>query len=384
MVSQKSRVWKADGVIPGIETLSSRFFNQPPLTKCLFLVRTETRILFRYEKQVRKHLVHHFGELDLSPGGRDEIYELAKLYFDGDEYKENIHVIGSCREWSPGSHRSNDSELLQTIQEERERGKTDPEIIKDALLKDRDFGYSIKTLVEKDVKYKNDVDNANLEHLMIMSKKRRLEENQNLVLRKWQMEIEKIFYHSPEDRFLYIVCDKVGNTGKTKLAQYLTLKYENEVLTFSPSNVENLLHLTASKYSGVFGPRLILCDVPRTHGLTRELIGTCELLKAGHFYSGKYSGRLISWERSPHLVLLTNQSAIELKQILKEMVSHDRIRLGIITGETLEWFRLSYESKSDRGQWIQCTLHHPPLTSVSSPSQDDGDHKLSTSEFSEC
>jgi hypothetical protein len=253
--------------------------------------------------------------------------------------------------------------ILQTLQEERARGKTDPEIIRDTLLGNPDVGYIIKELIEKEDKYMKDIKNVELEYRIFMAKKQKMEENKTLVLRKWQSEIEGILHHTPDDRLIYIVCDEIGDTGKTKLAQYLSLKYGNVVFAYKPWMSQNIYHLTRSRYKSVFGPKLILCDLPRARNITPGLVTGCQLLKSDH-----------TWLHPPHIVLLTSQPVPVLKSvlmnmILKKWISHNDIRIGVITGEKLEWFR---HCKSNQGQWISCEIPHPPLSSI--PSQEDETH----------
>jgi hypothetical protein len=176
-----------------------------------------------------------------------------------------------------------------------------------------------------------------------------------MVLKEWQMEILKIFNHEPEKRLVYIVCDEIGNTGKTVLAQYLSVKYGDEVLVLTPSKAENILHLAACRYSDKFGSKMIICDSHRTCGVTNELIGACEILKSQNFFSGKYSGNSICWEKPPHIVLFTNGPVTGLKLLLLKTLSNDRIRLGILTGEKLEWFRVNTDKYSGR-PWVSCTV----------------------------
>jgi hypothetical protein len=155
---------------------------------------------------------------------------------------------------------------------------------------------------------------------------------------------------------MHIVCDEIGNTGKTKLAQYLSIKYEDDVLVFTPSKFEDVLHLAARRYSGIFGPRMVICDAQRNFGLASDIIGSLELMKSGQFFSGKYSGSVVCWEKPPHIVLFTNGPLYGLKLLLLKTLSHDRIRLGILKGEKLEWFRVNPEK---HGIWISCRV--PPV-----------------------
>jgi hypothetical protein len=314
----------------------------------------ETQVLFRYEKQVRSHHVKHFGELSLSPGTLDEISHIAEEYFTGVNM-QNICIFGGCREWVPRSGKFTQSKLLEIIKEKREKGKLDPEIVLEAIENDVDVGYEIKQIIHNEKKQQKEKEDMKKEIENLMAEKRMNEAYERMRLKPWQRELENLLNAVPTRRVIHIISDERGGSGKTMWRSYMRALYSSKVLSLTPSETDNILYHAAIQYSGAAGPRVIICDVQRSHLLSGMLLGACELLKDGEFFSGKYAGRYVKWENKPHIVLLTNTSFEAIKRIQRDSLSFDRVRVGVMKKDSIQWFRLKNHMNL-RTDWIPCSM----------------------------
>jgi hypothetical protein len=314
----------------------------------------ETMVLFRYEKQVRSHHVQNFGDLNLISGRLDEIRLIAKEFY-ADVNKQNVCIVGACREWAPESIKCKQVELLDIIKEGREKGKTDPQIILEALENDMDSGYEIKKIIAKEMKYRKEMECMEMEHQILLANKRKSEVYGRMHLKSWQREMETLFHRPPTSRLIHIISDVRGGSGKTQWKSYMGVQYSSKILTLTPSKTDDILHHAAMQYGTSLGPRMIICDVQRSQPISENLLGACELLKDGEFFSGKYNGKYVSWEHPPHIVLLTNASFDLVKEILKVSLSFDRVRVGIMESDCLKWFRLETYTFAQR-EWTECSM----------------------------
>lgn len=115
-------------------------------------------------------------------------------------------------------------------------------------------------------------------------------------LRKWQKTVLELLT-KPDDRTIYIVCDPVGNHGKTFLCNYLE-DYHNAFVC-------GLMKSSDILYQ--YNNETIICiDMPRSNDETFVISGAIETLKNGRGLVGKYEGKRIYRPYPASVIIFTN------------------------------------------------------------------------------
>lgn len=130
---------------------------------------------------------------------------------------------------------------------------------------------------------------------------RQLIQFQKCELRPYQKELYDLI-QIPEDRFITVVLDKVGNTGKSIFAEYL--EYERLAYEIPPFNsFEDIAAVCMS----IKAQKCYLVDMPR--GLKKSQLSSffagLEALKNGVMFDKRYSFKKRRIDR-PQIVLFTN------------------------------------------------------------------------------
>lgn len=145
------------------------------------------------------------------------------------------------------------------------------------------------------------------------------EEYNEITFKPFQCDIIDIIKNKPHDREIHFFVDENGNVGKSFLAKYLMIKYDDIILAEGKGNdIFNQVNdmINAGKY-----PKTIIVDVPRCHSKYFQA-STIEKLKNGLLYSGKYEGGVCIFPR-PNIIVLCNALPKDLYQTL----SQDRIKI---------------------------------------------------------
>lgn len=142
-------------------------------------------------------------------------------------------------------------------------------------------------------------------------------EKPNITLRPWQERIMEIIKEKPDDRTVYWVYDKVGNSGKTVFAKWLKLTYPKRVFyVCGKANDMKFLMTTRIKEDEIEDSFVIIMDLPRSVEDHVSYQGL-EELKNGFFFSGKYESKETMYN-PPHLFVFANFKPAE------EKLSRDR------------------------------------------------------------
>lgn len=147
------------------------------------------------------------------------------------------------------------------------------------------------------------------------NKPKKLINRDGVSLRPWQEFIFKKYIACKNDRDIVIVCDRVGNTGKTFFCNWLEDVWGAFIT--SPMKSQDILY--------AYNNEDIICfDYPRSKDDNFMFSGTIEVLKNGRGRAGKYEGRHIHRNTPASVILFTNSTTgIEIA----EHFSNDRIIL---------------------------------------------------------
>jgi len=142
-----------------------------------------------------------------------------------------------------------------------------------------------------------------------------------LDMRPWQKEVLEIVQRE-DDRFITVILDTVGNTGKSILCEYLEYKeLAYEVPPFT--QMEDIMQCCYS----IAAQKCYLIDMPR--GMKKDKLASfyagLEALKNGNMYDKRYCFKKRRINR-PQIIVFTNHVPD------KTLVSLDRWELRAITG----------------------------------------------------
>ena len=150
----------------------------------------------------------------------------------------------------------------------------------------------------------------------------------NFKLRDWQSEVlPYLIREDVDDRQILYIYDQEGNTGKTRLAEYLHI-YHAAIIT--GGKMADMKHAIArwseitSKY-----PTIIVVDICRSEQ-ERDYSGI-ESIKNGLFFSGKYESAMLHSAKKPNIVVFSNFPP-EIKDL-----SRDRWKIGEIVDSKIIW-----------------------------------------------
>jgi len=136
-------------------------------------------------------------------------------------------------------------------------------------------------------------------------------------LREEQIEIANLFT-KPEEKFgrkIYWYWESVGAWGKTILATYMVDQMGAIVIQGKASDAAYAVQQYL-KENGQ-GPEIVIMDIPRTKGSEYISYQSIEQIKNGIFFSTKYEGGMVRFNR-PHVIVFANEPP------LTEKMSKDR------------------------------------------------------------
>lgn len=145
----------------------------------------------------------------------------------------------------------------------------------------------------------------------------------------WQLSLKNILLDEPNERTIYWIHEKVGNTGKSAFSKYMCYHHDAIILSGKASDMKYGIMSFHEKKG--YAPEIIIIDVPRTANDYLSYTGI-EEVKNGCFFSSKYeSGQFIM--NCPHLVIFSNQEPDY------ESISNDRWRIAHLSGgqSSLKW-----------------------------------------------
>jgi len=128
------------------------------------------------------------------------------------------------------------------------------------------------------------------------------DEYKNVVWKPWQKQILDIIETKPDNRTIHWYYENEGNTGKSFLTKYISLKYNVIIADGKKDNIFNQVNVMMREQQQI--PAVIILDVPRRNqGYVSY--GVLEQLKNGMIYSGKYEGGRCIF-KSPHVIVFSN------------------------------------------------------------------------------
>lgn len=122
-------------------------------------------------------------------------------------------------------------------------------------------------------------------------------------LRPFQKKIYDLVLAKPDERVINWFWEPKGNTGKSALAKYLSVKLNAMTTSGKTADMFNSVLMFKKKHG--LAPRIILIDVPRSN-FDYINYSAIEKIKDGHFYSGKYEGGELIMN-SPHIIVFANE-----------------------------------------------------------------------------
>jgi hypothetical protein len=153
----------------------------------------------------------------------------------------------------------------------------------------------------------------------------------NFVPRPFQKQIIEIAKNPDwEDRLIYWFYEPNGNTGKTKLAEYLHI-YHGAIIT--GGKAEDMKH-AVSRWQQIVGqsPTIIIVDMARSDSFNESSAKGIESIKNGLFFDGKYESAMLHAIEKPHVFVFSNQSP----KIFEKYFSKDRWKIYEIVNLHLE------------------------------------------------
>lgn len=133
-------------------------------------------------------------------------------------------------------------------------------------------------------------------------------------LYNWQLQLLDLL-KKPDPRTIYIVCDPIGNKGKSYLCNYLE-DFENAFVTTPMKTADILLQYNNEP--------IVAIDMPRYNDDEFHMQGAIEILKNGRGRSGKYKGHRLYRPFDISVVIFSNsRTGLEIA----EKFSSDRVVL---------------------------------------------------------
>lgn len=118
----------------------------------------------------------------------------------------------------------------------------------------------------------------------------------------WQQNVINIIEGEPDMRKIHWFVDRKGNTGKSFLVKYISLKYGCIIGDGKKNDVFNQIKTADDNDENM---KIIIIDCPRTM-LDYVNYGAIESIKNGMIYSGKYEGGQVHFE-IPHVIIMANE-----------------------------------------------------------------------------
>lgn len=120
----------------------------------------------------------------------------------------------------------------------------------------------------------------------------------------WQKQVLDLHQQVPNTRDIHWFIDNVGNSGKSFLARYMSLKHK---ILIASGKKADVLHQVAKRLENKDNPetfQMVILDIPR-HQQEFTNYGLLEELKNGIIVSGKYEGGTFVFP-IPHVVVFSN------------------------------------------------------------------------------
>lgn len=125
-------------------------------------------------------------------------------------------------------------------------------------------------------------------------------------LRMEQIDIANLFL-KPEEKFgrsIYWFWESRGNWGKTVLATYMVDQMGAIVVSGKAVDAGYAIQMYIEEHGQ--GPEIVIMDIPRTRGVQYISYESIENIKNGLFFSGKYKGCMVRFNR-PHIIVFANE-----------------------------------------------------------------------------
>lgn len=123
--------------------------------------------------------------------------------------------------------------------------------------------------------------------------------------RPFQRDLIDIVLSEEDDRSIYWIYEPVGNTGKTKLAEYLHI-YHGAIVTGGSSSDMKYAVKRWQEIAGHY-PMIIVVDVARSDRFTLNSAKALEGIKNAFFFSGKYESGMAHARDKPQVVVFSNR-----------------------------------------------------------------------------
>ena len=147
--------------------------------------------------------------------------------------------------------------------------------------------------------------------------------------RPFQRELTDIVLSNKDDRSIYWIYEPVGNTGKTKLAEYLHI-FHGAIVTGGASSDMKFAVKRWQEIAGHY-PMIIIVDVARSDRFTNYSAKALESIKNAFFFSGKYESGMAHNFRKPQIIVFANREPI------RSNFSDDRWKVAEIVNNELKW-----------------------------------------------
>ena len=147
--------------------------------------------------------------------------------------------------------------------------------------------------------------------------------------RPFQRELTDIVLNKDDDRSIYWIYEPVGNTGKTKLAEYLHI-YHGAIVTGGAAS--DMKH-AVKRWQEIAGhyPMIIIVDVARSDRFTNYSAKALEAIKNAFFFSGKYESGMAHARDKPQVIVFAN------REPKRSNFSTDRWKVAWIVNNELKW-----------------------------------------------
>lgn len=144
----------------------------------------------------------------------------------------------------------------------------------------------------------------------------------NFVPRPFQRDIIKLAKNPEwEDRLIYWFYEPRGNTGKTKLSEYLHI-FHGAIIT--GGKAEDMKHaVTRWQSIAKQNPTIIIVDMARSDSFDSSSARGVENIKNGLFFDGKYESAMTHSVVKPHVFVFSNDSP----EPHRKLFSEDRLKV---------------------------------------------------------
>ena len=150
----------------------------------------------------------------------------------------------------------------------------------------------------------------------------------NFKLNDWQSEVlPYLIKEDVDDRQILYIYDQEGNTGKTRLAEYLHIYHAAVITGGKASDMKHAISRwqeITSKY-----PTIIVVDICRSEN--EKDFTAIESIKNGLFFSGKYESAMLHSAKKPNVIVFSNFPP------QRSHLSADRWKIGKISNSKIIW-----------------------------------------------